>query len=168
MSSLFKPWSGGVSQPNKVVLTQISQQLSYVPSLPIFAGVFLFLTLSLAVLPVGIFSRSSNFILIGCFSVSVGKECPNTCQSSPGDKGKCAQTTVFNRVPKKTLKFHPDRCETFPDISHHCQLVLHPTASRTLIFPRGHFRLTLKASPRICSEKCLLQQGVCMESQQLI
>lgn len=99
MSSLFKPWSGGVSRSNKVVLTQISQQLSYVPSLLIFAGVFLFLTLSLAVLPVGIFSRSSNFILIGCFSVSVGNECPNTCQSSPGDKGKCAQTTVFNSSP---------------------------------------------------------------------
>lgn len=96
MSSLFKPWSGGVSRSNKVVLTQISQQLSYVPSLLIFAGVFLFLTLSLAVLPVGIFSRSSFFILMSCFSVSVGKECPNTCQSSPGDKGKCAQTTVFN------------------------------------------------------------------------
>lgn len=105
LSHVSSSRDGGVSQPNKVVLTQISQQLSYIPSLPIFAGVFLFLTLSLAVLPVGIFSRSSNFILIGCFSVSVGKECPNTCQSSPGDKGKCAQTTVFNVFPRRFSNF---------------------------------------------------------------
>lgn len=105
MSSLFKPWSGGVSRSNKVVLTQISQQLSYVPSLLIFAGVFLFLTLSLAVLPVGIFSRSSNFILIGCFSVSVGNECPNTCQSSPGAKVSVHKQPFLTVFPRRFSNF---------------------------------------------------------------